>query len=88
MSQHQLAPQLLRDEGRRVAERLVSTDLEVLGAARFLGRKGSVEQLVMIADETVSADAFLLAQAQKIVYKPFSIAYVQRLDEPEVLGRP
>ena len=88
VSQSQLAPQLLRDEGRRVAERLVSTDLEVLGAARFLGRKGSVEQLVMIADETVSADAFLVAQAQKIVYKPFSVAYVQRLDEPEVLGRP
>ena len=88
VSQHQLAPQLLRDEGRRVAERLVSTDLEVLGAARFLGRKGSVEQLVMIADETVSADAFLVAQAQKIVYKPFSVAYVQRLDEPRVLGRP
>ena len=88
VSQHQLAPQLLRDEGRRVAERLVSTDLEVLGAARFLGRKGSVEQLVMIADETVSADAFLVAQAQKIVYKPFSVAYVQRLDEPRVFGRP
>ena len=84
VSQHQLPPALLRDEGRRVAERLVSTDLEVLGAARFLGRKGSVERLVMIADETVSADAFLVARVQKIVYKPLAVAYVQRLDELDV----
>ncbi len=86
VSQHQLEPTLLRDEGRRVAERLVSTDLEVLGAARFLGRKGSVERLIVIADETVSADAFLVTQVKKLVYKPLSVAYVQRLDEPEVLS--
>ncbi len=85
VSQHQLSPSLLREEGRRVAERLVSTDLEVLGAARFLGRKGSVTRLIIIADETVSADAFSITQAQKIVYKPLSVAFVQRLDEPEVL---
>ena len=85
VSQHQLSPLMLREEGRRVTERLVGTDLEVLGAARFLGRKGSVTRLIIIADEAVSADAFLIAQAQKIVYKPLSVAYVQRLDEPEVL---
>ncbi len=85
VSQHQLAPALLQSEGRRVAERLVSTDLEVLGAARFLGRKGSVEKLVIIADETLSADAFLVAQVQKLVYKPLSVAFVQRLDQPDVL---
>ncbi len=88
VSQHQLEPTPLRAEGRRVAERLVSTDLEVLGAARFLGRKGSVERLVVVADETVAADAFLVAQVQKIVYKPLSVAYVQRLGAPEVLRRP
>ena len=84
VSQHQLEPGLLREEGRRVTGRLLSTDLEVLGAARFLGRKGSVARLVIIADETASADAFLVSQVQKIVYKPLSVAYVQRLDEPEL----
>lgn len=85
VSQHQLGPALLRDEGRRVDDRLVGTDTEVLGAARFLGRKGSVERLVMIADETSGTDAWLLAQVQRSATKPLSVAYVQRLDEPVAL---
>lgn len=81
VSQHQLEPDLLREEGRRADDRLVGTDTEVLGAARFLGRKGSVERLLMIADETSGTDAWLVSQVQKTVYKPFSVAYIQRLDE-------
>lgn len=81
VSQHQLEPTLLRDEGRRLDDRLVGTDTEVLGAARFLGRKGSITRLVMIADETSGVDAWLVAQVQRHVRKPFSVAYVQRLDE-------
>jgi hypothetical protein len=82
VSQHQLEPALLRDEGRRLDDRLLGTDAEVLGAARFLGRKGSIERLVMIADETSGADAWLVAQVQRNVRKPFSVAYLQRLGEP------
>lgn len=81
VGQHQLEPALLREEGRRVDARLVGTDTEVLGAARFLGRKGSVERLVMIADETSSVDAWLVSQVQRTVHKPLSVAYVQRLNE-------
>lgn len=81
VGQHQLEPALLREEGRRVDARLVGTDTEVLGAARFLGRKGSVERLVMIADETSSVDLWLASQVQRAAHKPFSVAYVQRLDE-------
>ncbi len=79
VSQHQLAPALLREEGQRIDDRLLGTDTEVLGAARFLGRKGSVERLVMIADETSSADAYLVGRVRKIVYKPFSVVSLQAL---------
>ena len=85
VSQHQLSPALLRDEGRRLDDRLVGTDTEVLGAARFLGRKGSVKRLVMIADETSGTDAWLVAQVKRSATKPLSVAYVQRLDEPVAL---
>lgn len=81
VAQHQLDPALLREEGRRVDDRLVGTDTEVLGAARYLGRKGSVERLVIIADETSSVDAWLVSQVQRTAHKPLSVAYVQRLDE-------
>jgi hypothetical protein len=70
---------LLREEGQRIDDRLLGTDTEVLGAARFLGRKGSVERLVMIADETSSADAYLVGRVRKIVYKPFSVVSLQAL---------
>jgi len=79
VSQHQLEPTLLREEGRRVDDRLVGTDTEVLGAARFLGRKGSVTRLVMLADETSGVDAWLVSQVQRVVYKPLSVVYVQQL---------
>lgn len=85
VAQHQLDPEGLRDEGRRVDARVVGTDLEVLGAARLLGRKGSVEALVMIADETSGADAWLVAQVQRHATKPLSVSYLQRLDEPVTL---
>lgn len=81
VSQHQLEPTLLREEGRRVDDRLIGTDAETLGAARFLGRKGSVERLVMIADETSGADAWLVARVQRAAHKPLTVAYIQQLGE-------
>lgn len=88
VSQQQLEPNLLRTEGRRAVPGLVGTDTEVLGAARFLGRKGSVERLVMITDEASPTDAFLLAQVQKLVHKPLTVAAIGRLDEfPGPTGR-
>lgn len=81
VAQHQLDPALLREEGRRLDDRLVGTDTEVLGAARFLGRKGSIERIVMIADETSGVDAWLVSQVQRTAHKPLSVAYVQRLDK-------
>lgn len=79
VSQHQLEPQLLREEGRRSDPRLIATDAEVLGAARFLGRKGSISELVILADETSGADAWLVSQVQRAAHKPVSVVYLQQL---------
>ena len=85
VSQSQLDPAMLRGEGQRVDERLIPTDSEVLGAARYLGRKGSVTKLVMIADKTSGADAWLVSRVQKLVYKPLEVVYLQDVLEPDTL---
>ena len=85
VSQRQLDPAMLRTEGQRVDERLISTDSEVLGAARYLGRKGSVDRLVMIADRTSGADAWLVSRVQKLTHKPLEVIYLQDVLEPDAL---
>ena len=42
VSQSQLDPAMLREEGQRVDERLIPTDSEVLGAARYLGARAAL----------------------------------------------
>ena len=76
---------MLRAEGRRIDERLIPTDSEVLGAARYLGRKGSVDKLVMVADKTSGADAWLVGRVQKLTHKPLEIIYLQDILEPDAL---
>ena len=85
VSQHQLDPAALQAEGQRVDERLISTDSEVLGAARYLGRKGSVVRLMMIADKTSGTDAWLVSKVQKLTHKPLDVRYLQDLQGSETL---
>ena len=85
VSQGALEPAPLREEGRRLDPRLVPTDREVLGAARYLSRKGSVAELVMVADRT-GADAWLVNQAQRIGRKPLTVAYLHELLSPDDLA--
>jgi hypothetical protein len=77
--QHQLSPTVLREEAKRLEQRLISTDAEVLGAARFFNRKGSVDKLVMVVDNNSGADLWLEKQAKKIVTKPLEMIYLQDL---------
>jgi hypothetical protein len=79
VSQHQLDPNILRQEGARVAERLVATDREVLGAARLMSRKGSVERLIMLVDESSGADRWLFEKARRIQRKPLEAVYLKDL---------
>lgn len=72
VSQGELSPALLRAEGRRVDPRLIDTDAEVIGAARYLGRKGGIDELVMVVDETSGADRWLASRVARLAHKPLT----------------
>lgn len=79
VSQQQFSPTQLREEAKRLEQRLIATDAEVLGAAHFFNRKGNVDKLVMIVDNTSGADVWLEKQVRKIVSKPLDVLYMQDL---------
>lgn len=77
--QHQLDPQLLRQEAWRVEPRLIDTDAEVLGAARYLARRGEVGDLLMLVDRAAAADLWLWRRVQKGSHKPVAVRYLDEL---------
>ncbi|MEM7734230.1 MAG: hypothetical protein AAF267_00405 [Deinococcota bacterium] len=79
--QGQFAQIDLHDEGRRLEMSLLDSDLEVLGAARLMGRRGSVSKLVFIADEGSSTDSWLARRIQDISHKPVEVLTLQSLVE-------
>lgn len=79
LSQGELEPRVLREEGQRLGVQLSDTDSEVLGAARLLGRKGSVDKLLLIADENSGADAWLVKQVQRHSHKPLEVKMLQEV---------
>lgn len=79
--QHEVDPAQLRAEGWRVEPRLIETDSEVLGAARYFGRRGNIDGLHLIIDQNSGADLWLLQQVRKISYKPLTVSYLQALLE-------
>ena len=86
VSQHQLEPETLRAEGWRLESRLSYTDAEVLGAARYLGRRGSVERLRLLVDKTSGSDAWLQTQVKRLVHKPLTVSYLQDVLTEEALS--
>jgi hypothetical protein len=79
--QGQFEPTSLHDEGRRLEMNLLESDLEVLGAARLMSRRGSVSKLVFIADEGSSTDSWLARRIQDISHKPVEVLTLQNLIE-------
>jgi hypothetical protein len=79
ISQGELPPALLRDEGRRVDPRLIDTDAEVIGAARYLGRKGGIDSLALVVDETSGSDLWLAARIARMAHKPLVRMSLQTL---------
>ncbi|HEX7022944.1 MAG TPA: hypothetical protein VF171_08800 [Trueperaceae bacterium] len=77
--QHRLDPALLRREGAQVDARLIGTDSEVLGAARYLERKGSISELIMVADRGSGADMWLAGRVERSAHKPFRVVYLDDL---------
>ncbi len=85
ISQTELDPQVLRSEGQRYDDKLIPTDQEVIGAARLMARRGSVDRLIFIADKDAGADLNLYARLQKLVHKPLELIYLQDLTNPQQL---
>ncbi|MCA9836746.1 MAG: hypothetical protein KC422_07525 [Trueperaceae bacterium] len=81
--QSQLDPKVLRAEGMRFDPKLIPTDQEVMGAARLLARRGSVDRLIFLADKDAGADQNLYSRVQKLVHKPLELVYLQDLTSPE-----
>ncbi len=79
IAQSQLDPRLLSEEGARVADGLAASDQEVLGAARWFGRRGSISRLVFLQDGQVEHDRWLYGQVQKLLRKPVTNVTVQML---------
>ncbi|MBS3932790.1 MAG: hypothetical protein KGZ35_00385 [Truepera sp.] len=81
ISQGELSPALLRAEGRRVDPRLIDTDAEVIGAARYLGRKGGIDELALVVDETSGADRWLASRVARLAHKPLTRLSLKALEE-------
>ncbi len=79
ISQGELPPALLRDEGHRVDPRLIDTDAEVIGAAHYLGRKGGIDELALVVDETSGADRWLASRIARLAHKPLTRLGLQAL---------
>ena len=79
VSQSVLSPARLREEGWRADERLIGTDAEVLGAARYFGRRGGVDRLMLVLDKTSGVDGWLAVQVERRAHKPLSKVYLQDL---------
>ncbi len=86
VSQQQFHPTFLQEEAKRLEQRLIATDAEVLGAAHFFNRKGSIDKLLMVVDSSSSADLWLEKQVKKIVTKPLEISYLQDLIQEHGAG--
>ncbi len=84
VSQGQLEPNFLKQESPK-QKRLIDTDAEVLGAAQFFNRKGSVDRLLMIIDKNSGSDVWLGKQVEKLLNKPLEVCYLQDLISPETI---
>ncbi len=66
VGQHQLDPVMLRREGERADPKLIATDREVVGAARYLSRKGDIDEVWILVDRGSGADAALAARIERL----------------------
>jgi len=81
VSQHHIEPASLVREAARLGLPTVTTDAEVLGAARLFGRRGGVAAVRLLVDRAAGADAWLAARVQALLRKPLEVRYLD-----EVLG--
>lgn len=87
LSQAKLPPALLLAEGRQVASGLLPSDTEVLGAARWFGRRGGIGAVTMLVDAGSGVDSWLAQQAAAACHRPLSVVALQDLLGQEALER-
>ena len=83
--QDDLNPGNLAAEGKRFDAKLAPTDQEVIGAARLMSRRGTVDELLFIIDKNSGADKWLYERVKKLTHKPAKLAYLQDLISIESL---
>lgn len=77
LTQGDIDPAVLREEGARHHDGLPDTDLEVLGAVHWLSRRGGIERIVMLVDGESQMDTWLAGQAARATRREFSVVTVQ-----------
>jgi hypothetical protein len=78
IAQSQFEPAFLLLEAPK-QKRHIDTDAEVLGAAHFFNRKGHIDRLVFVADQSSGADVWLEKHIRQLIAKPLEVRYLQDL---------
>lgn len=81
LQQNHFDPTQLRQEGWGLEPKLLASDAEVLGAARWLGRKPEVTQLIFLSDETQPSDAWLARKLEAMNPRKYSSYSLQQLTQ-------
>lgn len=86
ISQHELDPEPLMEEGLRGEPRLIRTDAEVIGAARMLGRRAGVTSIRYLYDPAAGADAWQARRVKRATNKPVELTPIpgSLAGEPDV----
>jgi hypothetical protein len=79
IGQQRLDPDRLMEEGSRVDPRMTRTDQEVMGAARIFSRRGTIDELHMIVDESSGSDLWLRDRVARQATKPLVVHELGRL---------
>lgn len=83
--QANLDPEMLRKQARSLANDLLASDQEVLGASRYVGHKGNIKKLYLVVDSASGADAQLLRKIEKQTHKDVeSIVLQEHFSEAEL----
>ena len=83
--QTNLDPAMLRQQAGGLANDLLASDQEILGASRYVGHKGNIKKLYLVVDSESGADAQLLRRIEKQTHKAVeSIILQEHFSETEL----
>jgi len=66
---------MLRKQARGLANDLLASDQEILGASRYVGHKGNIRKLYLVVDSESGADAQLLRKIEKQTHKTLKVLF-------------